>query len=336
VSARPILYGDVSRWGLIEADTLALLPLLPPASVDVVVTDPPYGINMTGQAWDGRNICQAVGARDRGLSEGQAFERWTMRWAAECRRLLKPGGYLLAFGSPRTFHRLVAGVEDAGLEVRDQLIWLNGQGMPKSRRVAGGLGTALKPAFEPILLARRSFAGRLDANLASWGTGALDIDAGRVAGDRWPANVVLSHATACSELACAPECPTSQIDAANGELRPSRFFYCAKASRREREAGCEDLAARRAQIFTGVARAGRTVRNIHPTVKPLELMRWLVRLACPPDGVVLDPFCGSGSTGAAAVLEGRQFVGIERERDYVEVACARISHWTDHAMRRRS
>lgn len=330
MNAKPVLYGDVSRWGLIEADTLALLPALPPASVDVVVTDPPYGISITGQAWDGRAICQAAQA-PRGESHNEAFERWTARWAAECLRLLKPGGHLLAFGSPRTFHRLVAGVEDAGLEVRDQLIWLNGQGMPKSRRIPGGLGTALKPAFEPILLARRPFEGRLDATLARWGTGALDIDATRLAEGRWPANVVLSHAVACSEAACVPECPTRVIDAGEDELQPSRFFYCAKASRLEREAGCEDLAARRAQIFTGAKRAGRTVRNIHPTVKPLELMRWLVRLACPAGGVVLDPFCGSGSTGAAALLEGRQFVGIERERDYVEIARARLDHWATQA-----
>jgi site-specific DNA-methyltransferase (adenine-specific) len=326
VSARPILYGDVSRWGLVEADTLALLPLLPPASVDVVVTDPPYGISFGGRAWDGRAICEAASAR-RSDSPNEAFERWTARWAAGCLRLLKPGGHLLAFGAPRTFHRLVAGIEDAGLEVRDQLIWLNGQGMPKSRRIAGGLGTALKPAYEPILLARRPVGGRLEATLARWGTGALNIDAGRSEDGRWPPNVVLSHGAECSAGGCVADCPSEVLDAADRELRPSRFFYCSKASRREREAGCEDLAARRAQIFTGVARAGRTVRNIHPTVKPIELMRWLVRLACPPGGVVLDPFCGSGSTGAAALLEGRQFVGIEREPDYVEIARARLDHW---------
>jgi DNA modification methylase len=325
VSTRPILYGDVSRWGLVEADTLALLPLLPPASVDVVVTDPPYGISFGGRAWDGRAIHQAAGRHSE--SPNEAFERWTARWAAGCLRLLKPGGHLLAFGAPRTFHRLVAGIEDAGLEVRDQLIWLNGQGMPKSRRIPGGLGTALKPAFEPILLARRPVGGRLEATLARWGTGALNIDAGRSEDGRWPPNVVLSHTADCKAGACASGCPSEALDAADRELRPSRFFYCSKASRREREAGCEDLAARRAQIFTGVARAGRTVRNIHPTVKPIELMRWLVRLACPPGGVVFDPFCGSGSTGAAALLEGRQFVGIEREPDYVEIARARLDHW---------
>jgi site-specific DNA-methyltransferase (adenine-specific) len=331
VSARPILYGDVSRWGLVEADTLALLPLLPPASVDVVVTDPPYGISFGGRAWDGRAIHQAAGRR--GESPNEAFERWTARWAAGCLRLLKPGGHLLAFGAPRTFHRLVAGIEDAGLEVRDQLIWLNGQGMPKSRRLPGGRGTALKPAFEPILLARRPIDGQLGASLARWGTGALNIDAGRDEDGRWPPNVVLSHAAECSAGVCASDCPIRTLDSADDELRPSRFFYCSKASRLEREAGCEDLAARRAQIFTGVARAGRTVRNIHPTVKPIELMRWLVRLACPPGGVVLDPFCGSGSTGAAALLEGRQFIGIEREREYVEIARARLDHWAAQARR---
>lgn len=327
-AAKPILYGDTIRWGLIEGDTLKVLPQLPEASVDAVVTDPPYAISLGGRAWDRFG--------DRQVSAAEAFERWTCAWAAECRRVLKPGGHLLAFGASRTFHRLVAGVEDAGLEVRDQLVWLNGEGMPKSRRLPGGLGTALKPAYEPILLARAPFVGRTAANVEAHGTGALQIDATRVDGGRWPANVLLGHVEDCTPVECASDCPTTLVDAAAPESRPSRFFYCPKASRHEREAGCKQLPIQTATLYTGPARKPRRVRNVHPTVKPLELMRWLVRLGCPPGGVVLDPFCGSGSTGAAAVLEGRQFVGIERERAYVPVACARIDHWTGLSAGRQS
>ena len=103
-------------------------------------------------------------------------------WASEARRVLKPGGHLVAFGAPRTFHRLTAGIEDAGLEVRDQLLWLYAQGLPKSRRLPGGLGTSLKPAYEPILLARAPFIGTTARNLDAWGTGALNIDAARITG----------------------------------------------------------------------------------------------------------------------------------------------------------
>ena len=215
-------------------------------------------------------------------------------------------------------------------------MWLNGEGVPKSRRIADGMGTALKPAYEPILLARAPFAGRIAANVEAHGTGALQIDATRVEGGRWPANVLLGHAADCTPIECAAECPTTLVDQAAPESRPSRFFDCPKASRPEREAGCKQLPIQTATLYTGPHRKPRRVRNVHPTVKPLELMRWLVRLGCPPGGVVLDPFTGSGSTGAAAVLEGRQFVGIERERDYVPVACARIEHWAGETVRRKS
>jgi DNA modification methylase len=323
--SKPVLYGDVRRWGLIEADTLELLPRLPDACIDAVVTDPPYAIDFAAATWDRFG--------DGRLPGPEAFERWTSVWAAECRRLLKPGGYLLAFGAPRTFHRLVAGIEDAGLEVRDQVLWLNGQGVPKTRRLPGGRGGALKPAYEPILVARAPVAGPIVDNLTRWGTGALNIEATRGPDGRWPANVVFGHAAGCSAAGCSDDCPLPLLDRQVPEVVPSRLFYCAKASRAEREAGCEALPARTKPLYTGNDRTPRVVRNVHPTVKPLELMRWLVRLACPTGGVVLDPFCGSGSTGVAAMLEGAQFVGIEREPDYVGIAQARIGHWAEVAVR---
>jgi site-specific DNA-methyltransferase (adenine-specific) len=319
------LYGDTTRWGLIHADALTLLAQLPAASVDAVVTDPPYGIDFA--AWDGADIRRAVAKDGERLSHGEAFARWTGVWAAEVLRVLKPGGFVVAFGSPRVVHRLACGIEDAGLELRDLLLWLHAQGVPKGRRLPGGLATALKPAFEPILLARAPFAGSVAGNVERFGTGALNIDAGRIgAAGYWPAHVALSHAPGCGET-CIAECPARLIDAARPDLLPSRLFFCAKADRREREAGCEHLPRRSVQLYTGKAHPARVVRNVHPTVKPIALMRWLVKLITPPDGVVLDPFAGSGSTGIAAVLEGRQFIGVEREAQYVKVACARLAYW---------
>ncbi len=302
-----VVYEDDTRvWGVIEGDALAVLCKLPENSVDAVVSDPPYGIAFASQSWD-----------DFG-SAAEAFEQWSRRWAAQAARVLKPGGHLVAFGSPRTFHRLTSGIEDAGLEVRDTLMWLYGQGLPKSRRLPGGQGTMLKPAFEPIVLARKPLDGNTDANLEKWGTGALNVEAAGIGREGfWPANIALSH---------SPDCPIGMID--GNSRRPSRLFFCAKASRAEREAGCEALPRRSVALYTGKRHSPRLVRNVHPTVKPLALMRWLVRLISPPDGVVLDPFSGSGSTGIAAVLEGRGFLGIERESEYVDIACARLAHHT--------
>jgi DNA modification methylase len=317
-------YSDkTGRWALIEADALVTLAKLPDACVDAVITDPPYGIDFHGEAWDGADIRRA--ARTEDLSAAEALERWTRAWATEAQRVLKPGGHLLAFGAPRTFHRLVAGTEDAGLEVRDQLLWMFAQGLPKSRRLPGGQGTALKPTYEPILLARRPFQGRTTDNVEAFGTGALNIQASRIGtAEYWPANVALSH---------SPDCPVGLLD---GESTgPSRLFFCPKATAAEREAGCEQIPVSSVQIFTGKHHPARLVRNLHPTVKPLALMRWLIRLAVPEGGVVLDPFTGSGSTGAAAMLEGRRFLGIEREGEYVDIACARLAHWARHAEGKR-
>ncbi len=318
------LYSDASEvWRLLEADALITLAKLPDACVDAIVTDPPYGIDFGGEAWDGADIRRAVSGQEH-VAASEAFERWTRVWATEARRVLKPGGHLIAFGAPRTFHRLVCGIEDAGLEVRDQLLWLYAQGVPKSRRWPNGLGTALKPAYEPILMARSPFVGTAARNLARWGTGTLNIDAARVDG-YWPANLTLSHAPDCTDAGCGDGCPARLLDARRENL--SRMFFCAKASRDEREAGCEQIPTRSVQIFTGRDHPPRLRRNTHRTVKPIELMRWLVALVTPPGGMVLDPFAGSGSTGAAAVLEGRQFFGIEREPEYIDIACARLTHW---------
>lgn len=309
----PPLYGDARRWALAQADALDLLHKLPDASVDAVVTDPPYGIDFNRQAWDGRNIRNAVGDTSRGAG---AFQTWISLWASECLRILRPGGYLVAFGATRTAHRLTAGIEDAGFEVRDQLAWLYGSGVPKTGLHNGRSGT-LKPGYEPIVLARKPRAqgdGLPD--------GLLAIDAARIEGDRWPANVLLGHDRRCTRRSCARACPVGELDRQHPTRRPSRFYYCAKPARREREHGLGELQARTANIFGG--RPTRPRRNVHPTVKPVELMRWLIRLTAPEGAVVLDPFAGSGTTGLAALAEHRQFVGIEQDETYTRIAVERL------------
>lgn len=326
MSARKLsVYSDgTDRWRLVEGDALLALAKIPDHSLDAIVTDPPYGIDFAGEAWDGTDIRRTAQAAREGLNANETFERWTMVWAREARRVLKPGGHLIAFGAPRTFHRLVCGVEDAGLEVRDQLLWLYAQGLPKSRRLPNGRATTLKPAYEPILLARAPLAGTTLRNLQEWGTGALNTEATRVNG-YWPAHVALSHADHCTRAVCVPDCATGLLEQQRDGC--SRLFFCAKASKQEREAGCEQLPAQSVKLYNGHHHPARMRRNTHRTVKPISLMRWLVALTTPPGGVVLDPFTGSGSTGAAALLEGRQFLGIEREAKYIDIACARLTHW---------
>lgn len=396
--------GVALHWG----DCLDVLGGLPEASIDAVVTDPPYELAFMGKRWD---------------ATGVAFDPAT--WAAVS-RVVKPGGHVVAFGGSRTWHRLVCAIEDAGLEVRDTLAWLYGAGFPKSlnvskaidkaagveREVLGtrrklglrgsatyaqdagtqahrgmidlditapatdeaarwqGWGTALKPAFEPIVLARKPLAGTVAGNVLTYGTGALNIDACRIGDDggtvgvlkrglsktaygdglsggfgvrvpgmgRWPANVVLDEAAAAmldeqsgaSTSAAGPVTYSQQrgrrgasatVDTGNGRGRrdvvaqgfgdsggASRFFYTAKADQGERPR------------VDGVA---------HPTVKPLDLMRWLVRLVTPPGGVVLDPFAGSGTTVEVCLAERFGCVAIEREADYLPLIRARIARRRD-------
>jgi DNA modification methylase len=352
------------NWQVTCADCLKTLPKLATATIDAVITDPPYGIGITGNAWDQPsklNPKQAAGKRrPRGANPMEEFQVFSREWATACHRVLKPGGHLAAFAAPRTAHRLTCGLEEAGLEIRDTLMWLRGQGFPAARALPGGVASRLKPAWEPIILARKPLKKTLNATLARHHTGAMNIDAcriglapqehsteGRFHGrritanphGRWPANLLLSHSQQCSRTHCAPGCPIALL----GEHH--RFFYCSKAPRRERDAGCEALPRTVAQTFRIGAydeqRAKENpVGNHHPTVKPLDLMRWLVRLITPHHGLILDPFTGSGSTGAAAILEGARFHGIERETTYARIARARIRYWatkntTNHHTTRR-
>lgn len=282
---------------VVHGDCIEIMKMLPNDSVDSIVTDPPYGLGFMGKAWDA-------------LPPGED-------WAIECLRVLKPGGHLLAFGGTRTWHRLAVAVEDAGFEIRDSIAWMYGSGFPKHR-------AALKPAFEPIVMARKPFKGSLNSNEAIHGTGALDIDGCRVAGERWPANVALDEGSAVSLDGQSGVLKSGGGDRRSGKRiaegwnmargeaarefsanagGASRFFYVAKAPKKERP------------VVDGVA---------HATVKPLALMRWLVRLVTPEGGTVLEPFAGSGTTVEACMLEGFHCIAIEQEAEYLPLIHARI------------
>ena len=180
-----------------------------------------------------------------------------------------------------------------------------------------GWGTALKPALEPITVARKPLVGTVAENVLQYGTGAINVDGGRVEGGRWPANFIHDGSEEATDL-----------------LKDSaRFFYCAKASKADRDAGLDGSHSKQMDESRKQGNPGgdnprnRGVQertNFHPTVKPTDLMRYLCRLVTPPNGIVLDPFNGSGSTGCAAVLEGFQYIGIEREAEYIAISKKRI------------
>ena len=357
-------------------DCLEVMPTLAADSVDSIVTDPPYGLSFMGKNWD------------HGVP-GQSF------WA-EALRVAKPGAHLLAFGGTRTYHRLACAIEDAGWEIRDCVRGGYGSGFPKSLNLKGdwqGWGTGLKPAYEPIIVARKPLDGTVAANVLKHGTGAINVDGCRVEGakpetvrgaggkngrycpisaqgrifddgkGRWPANLI--HDGSEEVLGLFPQTGVSSgggghkkrgIGSGNGIYgvygqrdcpahvglgdsgSAARFFYCAKASKADRDEGLEQFAAvhrvngnkwtdQDYRVTSGErptsAESGPR-RNVHPTVKPTSLMCYLCRLITPPGGIVLDPFMGSGSTGKGAVLEGFRFIGIEREAEYLEIARARI------------
>jgi site-specific DNA-methyltransferase (adenine-specific) len=359
-------------------DCRRILDEIDDASIDSCVTDPPYALVSIGKRFGKPGSAPAQFGTDGAYaraSRGFMGKTWDTgdvahdpAFWAEVLRVLKPGAHLLAFGGTRTYHRLATAVEDAGFEIRDQIGWTYGSGFPKSHNQHGdweGWGTALKPAWEPIVMARKPFVGTVEANLLAYGTGAINIDGCRVAtgadamqaAGRWPANLI--HDGSDEVLAAFPTAPGQLADAStsssssrrktqnvyglmkrgNGrEGEPSadsanngvvgflmkpgsrrgdvgsaaRFFYCAKASKSDREEGLPTPAdGKRA--------------NTHPTVKPTNLMRYLCRLVTPPDGTVLDPFMGSGSTGRGAVVEGFNFIGAEMDAAYFAISRARIA-----------
>jgi len=366
---------------LLKGNCLDTLKTLPDNSVDSIVTDPPYELGFMGKSWDNSGIAYST-------------DLW-----AECLRVLKPGGHLLAFSGSRTYHRMVVAIEDSGFEIRDQIMWLYGSGFPKSLDVskaidkkagtlkivgkgrAGktalgqssdwnktnnphefditepnspeaqqwqGWGTALKPAHEPIVVARKPIIGTVANNVLTYGTGALNIDGSRVGTEVRKNNIndfSNQHGNQFGNGAPIAKLGESEVTGrwpANVihdglEEEWSRFFYCAKASKSERNAGLEGL-PERGKVFNGQSDepAGnaegsvedkfstKPAQNFHPTVKPLALMRYLVKLVTPPSGTVLDPFLGSGSTAVAAILEGFEWIGCEMTEDYFPIIEARV------------
>jgi DNA modification methylase len=394
---------------LLLGDCLDKLKELEDNSIDSIVTDPPYGLSFMGKDWDKvkatketkSQVVKGLGAgmKMTTLADNIEFEKWVTEWSMECMRVLKPGGYMLAFGGSRMYHRLASGVENAGFEIRDQMMWIYGSGFPKSRDIGkdiekikvggiknlkqigtkqgikvetgtsgysyskeyvpgismggkqisgdipvyeitnewGGWGTALKPAHEPIVMARKPLSGKtVGNNVLEWGTGGINIDDSRIPTNdnlgggatngsvldiegfdrpwmhdeekmkgfgekmkqkvehaqtlgRFPANVIFDED--------AGKILDEQYEGV------SRFFYCPKTNKSDRSEG-----------------------NIHPTVKPTDLMLYLIRLVTPKGGTTLDPFMGSGSTGKAAIRGGFDFIGIEREEEYFQIAEGRINY----------
>jgi site-specific DNA-methyltransferase (adenine-specific) len=305
-------------------DCRGVMAALPGDSVDSVVCDPPYHLKFMGKQWDGGDV---------------AFRPET--WAAVL-RVLKPGGHALAFSGTRTYHRMACAIEDAGFECRDMIAWMYGSGFPKSHNLAAqwsGWGSALKPAIEPVCLARKPLSeGTIAANVLRWGTGALNIDGCRVGTEsrwnppvgnlesigssrsvpngngqfvegRWPANVI--HDGSDEVVAGFPESDSP----AGFSVRKASENTCMSGPNTERYSsnGHGDSGSAARFFYTAKADGDDRLGSRHPTVKPLDLMRWLCRLVTPKGGTVLDPFAGTGTTGEAAFWEGFNAILVERE-----------------------
>jgi site-specific DNA-methyltransferase (adenine-specific) len=441
---------------LCNADCIEAMKQMAENSIDAIVTDPPYGLGFMGKEWDTFDKSQFGKAGEEGendLKVKKNFEilprygdskdlyAFSLEWAREAIRVLKPGGHLLSFAGSRTYHRMACAIEDAGFEIRDQIMWIYGSGFPKSmnigksldkmqgneREVIGerkaddirannlmhratgvndnshtiqitkgtteweGWGTALKPAHEPLVLARKPLSEKTIAeNCLKWGVGGLAIDNCRVGlnGEeppggsgkrvyksnaftedkiysenkttsplgRFPANVIHDGSDEVLERFPDNKGAFAPVKAGQkgfgGEIygkyksggddgksfhgdglgSAARFFYCAKAGKKERDAGCESIEPSEG-IRSPAPRESEEVKtkvrtNNHPTVKPVALMRYLVTLISREGQTVLDPFMGSGTTGMACKEIKRNFIGIEKEKDYFAIAKNRIDKWT--------
>lgn len=414
------LYSENKDYKLYYGDMLDMLQVIPENSITSIITDPPYELGFMNRDWDKSGIAFNIDA-----------------WKT-CLKVLKPGGYLVAFCGSRTFHRMVCAIEDAGFEIRDVIMWIYGSGMPKSSNVGKMLekklghvvddefykyGNALKPAYEPIVIARKSFEGSMIDNMYNNNVGGLNIDDCRVPltndkdvsnykfnmdannrmsqndkdthhrfeggwkvmkGDReipdgrFPANVILTYDDENYDEVCGgfpnsgsgnnkepynyagkeydnketsmfngdkPQSPSNYND--NGSA--SRYFYCAKASRRDRDEGLEDFelvtrSDRNPELETAnnqFNRSGIPRKNFHPTCKPVDLMKYLVRLVTPKGGTILDCFNGSGSTGKAVMSENYdrnsnyKYIGVELTEEYLPIAKSRIEYAITHSLKEK-
>lgn len=389
------LYSENDSYKIYNGDMLDMLQVIKPESIDAIVCDPPYELGFMNKSWD---------------STGIAFKKETWQ---NCFEVLKPGGYLLAFGGSRTYHRIACAIEDAGFEIRDCVMYLYGCGFSKSyniglaidkkngvdnrtgniradgvnnqnicydfktmkpkfeERIAQnewqGWGTCLKPAYEPIIVARKPFKGSVVDNIIKYRVGGINIDGCKIGNEkrtqfsgksngriyseysqknahfetvegRFPANVI----TDGSEEV-AKGMPNTTITPI-AEESAMRYFYSAKASKKDRDEGLDAFEERkttdgciRANVETARKFGANSAlrKNIHPTCKPTELMQYLVRLVSPKGATILDPFMGSGSTGKAVMFENRErdanykFIGIELTDEYLPIAQARIEYARD-------
>ncbi len=404
------MWHDMPNAKIMHGNCMDLLKELPSCSIDAIVTDPPYGMSPDGIArtWadieEGRKIKGFMGKEwDAAVPCHNFF--------AECFRVLKHGGHMIAFSSTRTACALGMAAQRGGFRIRDMIHWCYFSGFPKShnvstaidreagavREVVGekkgagssntnslgvfdplvsitkpatqdaqkwdGFGTALKPAVEPALLLRKPLEKGLTIaqNVLKHGTGALNIDGCRFGygdpcwvGDTENNNYRPPHENkAIKDMRSDTQFNASKLVINNWSPQgrwPANLYQCAKASRSEREEGLDHLEGKsgadvldRKEGSAGLdnprAGAGRTadqVRNIHPTVKPIKLMRWCCRLIGGQKGsVILDPFCGSGTTGAAAILEGFDFVGMEITDEYLPIINGRLQ-WAREEYKREN
>lgn len=341
------------------------------------MTDPPYALTSIVKRFGNSNPADVARNVTDKIINGQGANPYTRaasgfmgkKWDtgetafdpafwANVMRVLKPGGHLIAFGGTRTYHRLAVAIEDAGFEIRDQIGWLYGSGFPKSHNQGNGWGTALKPAWEPIVMARKPLIGTVAANVLEHGTGAINVDGCRIGEDvvgwggarggsddptqskgrsyrlgegaarpvagRWPANLI--HDGSEEVLAAFPE-TDGQLAAVGPQhgAKKSVNTYGDYGPRELTEPRGDSGSAARF-FYSAKADAGDRLGSKHPTVKPVDLMAYLCRLITPTGGTVLDPFAGSGTTGMACMREGFNAILIEREAEYVADIKRRIAH----------
>lgn len=291
--------------------------LSPSRRMDACVTDPPYFVALDAHAAAERT------AWDSAWKTPREFQTWVKGWSEKIgggpstdRGILWPGGFLLAFCAARTIHLMQGGIEESGLGILDMAIWLYATGQVKQK-------TALKPAFEPITISCKAINGTAAAAFKQNGRALLHSAEMSIAEGRHPLNVIADGSLREVESTTDEEAKDlATVDA-------WKFLPVAKPNPKERDWGCDALPLRSKEGgLSGNALGGgkaAEARNIHPTVKPVDLMRRLIRLVTKPGAWILDPFMGSGTTGIAAVLEGRHFVGIEREKDFHEIASHRIA-----------
>jgi DNA modification methylase len=361
---------------LLSGDCLDVMATLPENSVDTLVTDPPYGTAFMAKAWDVTGVAfrpetwaaalrvAKPGAILMAFGGTRTFHRLACAIEDAGWEIRDTMMWVYGSGFPKS-HDISKGIDRAAGAERERVPGGIGKksGETYSKNggyVAGeaisdapatpvavlwdGWGTALKPAWEPIILAMKPLDGTFAQNAQKWGVAGLWIDGGKVGTDILPGQArgnarVTSFASGGITPERAGRWPSNLVHDGSDEVlagfpnEAARYFYCAKASRAEREAGCEGTGGQPCQRLTmysekdgvRIPRGNPITNNYHPTVKPLALMRYLCRLTkTPTGGVVLDPFMGSGSTGCAAIMEGREFIGIEKEADYLAIAERRI------------